>query len=372
MHAASILAVLLLCAPAHAQAVLYGGPSLYRTDTADFLGNHTVIGGGSGFLAMDFDATGSTLWTVGGLPPEYGTIDLETGEYKFVGLISGATFEVTGITASPDGVTWYLVRYNAGSSRLFRGNFETGMFTRVGYIASDLVLGIAIDSQNNLYGHALGADVLLSIDTETGFGTVIGPTTLPANGPQGMDFDWSTDTLYGTFNLVGLVRVFASMNTETGAATIIQPLDVAVAIAAMTLQVAAPELGKNYCVSTPNSTGQRATITATGSESVASQFLALRVVNLPPSTSAIFYYGVDRRFVPFGNGFQCVGGTLQRLSMDTADFAGSLVEPDVFSHPMPDVPILPGTMNFQTWYRDPLAGGSGSDLSDAVAIEFVP
>ncbi len=32
----------------------------------------------------------------------------------------------------------------------------------------------------------------------------------------------------------------------------------------------------------------------------------------------------------------------------------------------------PGTHNFQCWFRDPAAGGTGFNLSDGVSATFVP
>ena len=52
--------------------------------------------------------------------------------------------------------------------------------------------------------------------------------------------------------------------------------------------------------------------------------------------------------------------------------SGVLSEPDVFALPTPNVPLAPGTLHFQSWYRDPAAMLSGFNLSDGLSILFTP
>src|SRR5690606_19081406 len=81
-----------------------------------------------------------------------------------------------------------------------------------------IIIDIAMDSQGNLYGTGLD-DNLYSIDTGTGAGTIIGAMGFDINFAQGMDFDWSTDTLYATMYQGGGVGQFASIDVNTGLAT---------------------------------------------------------------------------------------------------------------------------------------------------------
>ena len=75
---------------------------------------------------------------------------------------------------------------------------------------------------------------------------------------------------------------------------------------------------------------------------------------------------------PQPDGTRCVGGAVQRLPVNQADGNGVLSEPDVFALPMPNVPLAPGTLNFQAWYRDPAAMMSGFNLSDGLSLLFAP
>ena len=68
-----------------------------------------------------------------------------------------------------------------------------------------------------MYGHDIGADVLFTIDKTNGLTAVIGPTGFNANYAQGMDFDWSDDTLY--LWLYSSVTQFCSADLTTGACT---------------------------------------------------------------------------------------------------------------------------------------------------------
>ena len=81
-----------------------------------------------------------------------------------------------------------------------------------------------------------------------------------------------------------------------------------------------------------------------------------------------------RAQLAFGNGVLCVSPFqpgLHRIEpFVLADLSGNVsLDLDVAAHPV----IAAGTTwNFQYWYRDPLAGGAGYNLSTAVAVPFVP
>ena len=47
-------------------------------------------------------------------------------------------------------------------------------------------------------------------------------------------------------------------------------------------------------------------------------------------------------------------------------------EPDLFAVPTPNLLFAPGVFHFQAWFRDPLAGPAGFDLSDAVEVQLIP
>ena len=134
----------------------------------------------------------------------------------------------------------------------------------------------------------------------------------------------------------------------------------------------AGELGTNHCLATPNSSGQPAAISASGSTSLAANDLALAAQPVPAGQNGIFFYGPTQAQLPFGNGFQCVTGQLVRLDVVTA--VGDLLAFDVdYATLPPQVPITAGsTWNFQAWFRDPAAGGANFNLSDGLELAFVP
>ena len=91
-----------------------------------------------------------------------------------------------------------------------------------------------------------------------------------------------------------------------------------------------------------------------------------------PIQPGVFYFGPSQIQLSFGNGFRCVGGTTVHLPVIYAS-AGSLTHSLDFQSSAVATNLLPSTTwNFQAWYRDPAAGGSYFDLSDAVEISFIP
>jgi hypothetical protein len=81
--------------------------------------------------------------------------------------------------------------------------------------------------------------------------------------------------------------------------------------------------------------------------------------------------------VPFGDGQLCVNGEIFRLNPPAlTDANGAVERPLDLTQP----PFDSGTgmatpfssWNFQYWYRDPAAGGSGFNTSDAVEVTFCP
>jgi hypothetical protein len=127
-------------------------------------------------------------------------------------------------------------------------------------------------------------------------------------------------------------------------------------------------VGLNYCVATANSTGCAASIYATGSKSIASNDLVLSSSCMPNGVF-LFFHATNQVQVPFGDGFLCAGGSAVRI-LPPGFATGGLAEVSV---DLPSVGITaPGLRNFQCWFRDPAAGGSGFSTSDALAITFLP
>jgi hypothetical protein len=137
------------------------------------------------------------------------------------------------------------------------------------------------------------------------------------------------------------------------------------------------EIGDNYCIGAPNSTGAGAVMAPSGTTSVTANDVILVCLPVPTQQFGIFFYGSAQILAPFGNGYLCVGaGTtgLFRLPPTATGTVGILNRPlDIANPPQASGQILSGaTWFFQGWYRDPVAGGSFFNLSDAVEITFTP
>ena len=135
--------------------------------------------------------------------------------------------------------------------------------------------------------------------------------------------------------------------------------------------------GENYCESSSNSQGSGAVMGANGSASITENDFTLSVSGSAANQPGLFYYGGTRLQAPFGNGVRCVGAPLFRLNPPAAaDGGGSALRRVDFTAPPADSGlgrIDPGsTWNFQWWFRDPLDGGAMFNLSDGLAVTFVP
>ncbi|MFT5052104.1 MAG: hypothetical protein ACI8QZ_003536 [Chlamydiales bacterium] len=126
---------------------------------------------------------------------------------------------------------------------------------------------------------------------------------------------------------------------------------------------------QNYCVSTPNSSGSAASISALGCDSVVANGFELQAVDLPPNRTGLFFHGPNSAQYPFGNGTMCIGAGRQRLRVLRSDTAGVMSAAVDFTSPRTQQIQAGSTWHFQTYFRD--AGvGAGFDLSDAVAVRI--
>ena len=134
------------------------------------------------------------------------------------------------------------------------------------------------------------------------------------------------------------------------------------------------------CMTSPNSSGAGARITASGSLRIADEDLSFHVSGLPPLESALVFYGGPGDPLPYWDGYLCVGAPqgLYRIGAPVHSAAdGSLdLHVDWSGSPLAagSGQVFPGsTWRFQAWYRDPGGpGGSGINFSDAVDLRFCP
>jgi len=120
-----------------------------------------------------------------------------------------------------------------------------------------------------------------------------------------------------------------------------------------------------------NSSGQGATVTASGSGSVLADDLVLIAAGMPASQFGIFFSGSALIQLPFGDGFRCAGGgDIVRFGVLNSGPTGSFAQPDVASRGG----FAPGESRvFQAWFRDTGSTcGAFFNLSSALGVTFLP
>lgn len=129
----------------------------------------------------------------------------------------------------------------------------------------------------------------------------------------------------------------------------------------------------SYCVAAPNSTGQPALLSWSGSLSVSADELQLRCSGLPTNSSGRLFFGKSQTQTPFGDGFLCTAGTLARFPKALVA-ANGVVDIDVQFRALPSTAVLQAgdVRYFQFWYRDTASVGAGFNLSDALSVPFCP
>lgn len=130
---------------------------------------------------------------------------------------------------------------------------------------------------------------------------------------------------------------------------------------------------QTFCVSSANSTGLFARIDSSGPLSLSGNQFSLTANGLPPNEWGVFFYGQHETEVVFGNGVRCVGGNLVRLDPPIQMDENGLVELVLDFYRPPFLEMVGGdSAYFQLWYRDPPAGGSYFNLTNALKVIFCP
>ncbi len=134
----------------------------------------------------------------------------------------------------------------------------------------------------------------------------------------------------------------------------------------------------NVCSTEVNSTGAPAHISAIGSYEVAHNSLELYAGPVPDQFGIFFYSPTlvnGGAGFPLGDGRLCIGpGALQRLYPPVIGSGLAMARTlDLANPPAPAGQITAGsTWYFQAWFRDPGAGLSGFNLSNAIEVPFCP
>lgn len=136
-------------------------------------------------------------------------------------------------------------------------------------------------------------------------------------------------------------------------------------------------LGSAYCSTAPNSADPvGAILFADGSTSLSSNDLVLSAGPISSGEPGLFYFGPLQIQAAFGDGFRCVSGaagTVVRLfPFSFADAGGTVTYAVNLNGPATATITAGSALNFQCWFRDPAAGLSGFNLSDARELTFAP
>ncbi|MFT5151275.1 MAG: serine protease AprX [Planctomycetota bacterium] len=178
---------------------------------------------------------------------------------------------------------------------------------------------------------------------------------------------WLEDPEVGTWTVEVIAdEINQDSHTETGA------LDADFALVVTGIETSTCPAPTNYCTGAMNSTGGSASMTSTGTSSVAANDFVMEATGMPGNQTSLFYYGAGQASVPFGNGTRCVSSPFYRLGVVSIDVFGQASWAlDVTSPPVPGGQITSGTSwNFQAWYRDPAGGGAAFNLSDGLNVTF--
>lgn len=177
------------------------------------------------YFGMDFDATGATLFGV------RTNATALTHHLESLSLVNGAALTTVQITGLDTGATVTGLTFNAANNaflsaggaagyKLYNLNTVTGATTLIGTMhATNIIIDVAMDSGGNMVAHDITTDAFHFVNTSTGALTLIGPHGLAANFAQGMDFDWSNNTLYAAVYTGGGTLTYGSVNLTTGAVT---------------------------------------------------------------------------------------------------------------------------------------------------------
>jgi hypothetical protein len=137
------------------------------------------------------------------------------------------------------------------------------------------------------------------------------------------------------------------------------------------------DVQQDLCSATPNSSGSVCDLSWWGQTSIAADDLHLSATGGVPQVHGVVLVSSTFQSVPFGNGFLCVGPQIVRLSEVLAfDAQGTLgFAPSLSSGALADGPlaVAPGDLRtFQVWFRDPWAPPAYFNLSDGLALTFLP
>ncbi len=134
---------------------------------------------------------------------------------------------------------------------------------------------------------------------------------------------------------------------------------------------------ENYCLAQGNSSGQIASMSASGLPSLVVNDLTLHASGTPAQKFGMFLYGRNENFVFYGDGALCVQAPIYRIAplLVTSSSGTASLPLDLTALPFTGGPgeVSAGeTWHFQLWFRDPAGGFAGFNFSDGLKVTFCP
>lgn len=150
--------------------------------------------------------TGGGWWTI---DPTTGAMT-ELGDYDL---------GFAGITYNPNTGIMYGTYWDGVNNQLYTIDMATGAPTLVGTIGTSLLINLASDGSNYLYGVGITDDVLYQVDPSVPSVTAIGATGQSFNYAQDMEYDFENDIMYvAGYTTVG--QLF-TIDLTTGVCTLV-------------------------------------------------------------------------------------------------------------------------------------------------------
>jgi hypothetical protein len=149
------------------------------------------------------------------------TINSTTGAMTLLG---DYNIGFAGITYNPTSGIMYGTRWNATNlnSELYTINIATGAPTLVGVFSTQLIINLASDGTNYLYGFSVGDDNLYRIDPAVPSATLIGYAGFDFNYAQDLEWDFENNVMYAAaYNYTTSAGQLMTVNMTTGACTLI-------------------------------------------------------------------------------------------------------------------------------------------------------
>jgi hypothetical protein len=121
-----------------------------------------------------------------------------------------------------------------------------------------------------------------------------------------------------------------------------------------------------------------ASLTTTGSTSLANDTLVLTSASMPTTTSVLFFQGTlaagNGQGVAFYDGLLCASGSIVRLGSKIAvGGAASFPQAGDPAVHLRGMVTMPGVRNYQAWYRNSLGPcGSGANTTNGISVLWVP